>query len=327
MTHLPRAGAVTVAGAGVLGLSIALALAERGHAVTVVADRAPHETTSAAAGAMCSGSYLTAADAQVRAWALEGLAHFTALATGPDAALAGVSLAEGVSVSRRATGYLPPMAAALSGTARAAAAHELPAGYASGWRYRTAFIDMPRYLAYLLARLEAGGARFIRERLETLEGLGPVVVNATGLGARRLARDCGVSAVRGQLVVLENPGTVTEFFDDTDDAGAELTYIYPHAQSVLLGGTSEPGNEDLSPCERSARQIIDRALRIRPELAGARVIGHRVGLRPARARIRLEAEPAAGGGLVVHCYGHGGAGVSLAHGCARAVAQLVPAAP
>ncbi|HET7458205.1 MAG TPA: hypothetical protein VFJ74_11185, partial [Gemmatimonadaceae bacterium] len=53
-----------------------------------------------------------------------------------------------------------------------------------------------------------------------------------------------------------------------------------------------------------------------------RVVGDAVGLRPARPAVRLEAEPREGG-TVVHCYGHGGAGVTLAWGCADEVVGLV----
>jgi D-amino-acid oxidase len=45
-----------------------------------------------------------------------------------------------------------------------------------------------------------------------------------------------------------------------------------------------------------------------------------VGLRPVRPTVRLEAE-----GHVVHCYGHGGAGVTLAWGCGLEVAALLRA--
>ena len=47
-----------------------------------------------------------------------------------------------------------------------------------------------------------------------------------------------------------------------------------------------------------------------------------MGLRPARPQVRLEAEDV-GGSRVVHCYGHGGAGVTLSWGCADEVAGLV----
>jgi D-amino-acid oxidase len=52
-----------------------------------------------------------------------------------------------------------------------------------------------------------------------------------------------------------------------------------------------------------------------------------VGLRPARPSVRLEEERLAHGAgqvsRVVHCYGHGGAGVTLSWGCADEVASLV----
>jgi D-amino-acid oxidase len=47
-----------------------------------------------------------------------------------------------------------------------------------------------------------------------------------------------------------------------------------------------------------------------------------VGLRPGRSTVRLEAEPR-GDGLIVHDYGHGGAGVTLSWGCAEEVVALV----
>ena len=45
-------------------------------------------------------------------------------------------------------------------------------------------------------------------------------------------------------------------------------------------------------------------------------------LRPTRPQVRLEAEPPGTGPLVVHNYGHGGAGVTLSWGCAREAAGL-----
>ena len=58
--------------------------------------------------------------------------------------------------------------------------------------------------------------------------------------------------------------------------------------------------------------------RLVPELATATVVRHQVGLRPARPTVRLERD-----GHVVHCYGHGGAGVTLSWGCADEVVELV----
>jgi D-amino-acid oxidase len=76
-----------------------------------------------------------------------------------------------------------------------------------------------------------------------------------------------------------------------------------------------------------AEEIVKRCAAVRPEIAGARVIDHRVGLRPARTAVRLEREVLPGGRALVHNYGHGGAGITVAWGCAREAAELVgPAA-
>ena len=72
----------------------------------------------------------------------------------------------------------------------------------------------------------------------------------------------------------------------------------------------------------TAEAILARCAALVPQLAGARIIGHRVGLRPGRPTVRLETELLAGG-PVVHCYGHGGAGVTLAYGCANEVVEQV----
>ena len=54
-----------------------------------------------------------------------------------------------------------------------------------------------------------------------------------------------------------------------------------------------------------------------PEVGQAKVLRHQVGLRPVRPQVRLERV-----GDVVHCYGHGGAGVTLSWGCADEVTAL-----
>jgi D-amino-acid oxidase len=94
----------------------------------------------------------------------------------------------------------------------------------------------------------------------------------------------------------------------------------------VVGGTDVEGEWDRRPDLRIAAEILRRAEALMPEIAGARVLAHRVGLRPGRSEVRLEAERSPGGGTVVHCYGHGGAGVTVSWGCADEVAELVEAA-
>jgi D-amino-acid oxidase len=151
-------------------------------------------------------------------------------------------------------------------------------------------------------------------------------VNCTGAGARDFVPDPSVSPVRGQVVIAENPG-ITEFFIGDGDETHELAYVFPHQGRVVLGGTEIAGDWSLDPRPETAQRILADCTAIDPRLRAARILGHRVGLRPARPRVRLEAEDghARGPGcLVVHNYGHGGGGITLSWGCAREAARLVP---
>jgi D-amino-acid oxidase len=120
--------------------------------------------------------------------------------------------------------------------------------------------------------------------------------------------------------VVENPGVET-FFAEYDDSPTP-TYFLPHENEVVLGGSAEPGRLDEKPNAQLAADIRRRCAAIEPRLASAPLIEHRVGMRPSRPRVRLEAEHV-DGGVVVHNYGHGGAGVTMSWGCAYEVVNLI----
>ncbi len=188
---------------------------------------------------------------------------------------------------------------------------------------------MPVYLDYLAGRLRRAGGQLTAAPLDSLaqavrQSTAPVIVNCTGAQARDFVPDPSVSAVRGQVVIAENPG-LTEFFIGGGDETHELSYVFPHRDRVVLGGTELPGDWSLDPRPAAAQRILADCTAVDPRLGTARILGHRVGLRPVRPQVRLEAEAAGGGDgrLVVHNYGHGGGGVTLSWGCAREAARLV----
>jgi D-amino-acid oxidase len=98
--------------------------------------------------------------------------------------------------------------------------------------------------------------------------------------------------------------------------------MFPHGETILLGGTNEEGNWDRQPSAEVAERILAGCIAVEPRLRGAEILGHRVGLRPVRPEVRLEAEPL-GDGVLWHNYGHGGAGISMAWGCAAEIARAV----
>ena len=130
-----------------------------------------------------------------------------------------------------------------------------PRGSSIGWRYTVPLIDMDLYLPYLQDRLTAAGGTIRQHSITDLSEAArhaPVVVNATGLGARDLAGDTELTPIRGQLVVMDNPG-ITEFFTEDTGWSPDLLHLYPHGDRLVLGGVAQDG--ELGP---SAQQGYSR---------------------------------------------------------------------
>jgi D-amino-acid oxidase len=304
---------VIVVGAGVVGLTCAVRLLEAGHRVDVVARDLPLETTSATAAALWY-PYRALPQDRVRAWASTSYAVFAALGAPVEyggSPETGVRMVPGTEVFPRPQAD-PWWRSAVPHLDRV---RQLPPGYADGWTFTTPVIEMPVYLTWLAKRLEELGGTLTRLNLRTLPTGGDVVVNCAGLGARLLADDRTVVPVRGQVVYVEQVGVDRWWLD-----GAGPTYVVPRAHDIVVGGTDQEGEWSRTPSADTAADILRRASALVPELRDARVLRHKVGLRPVRAAVRLERVD-----RVVHCYGHGGAGVTLSWGAAEEVAALVGA--
>jgi D-amino-acid oxidase len=305
-----------VIGAGVSGLTTALCLAEAGHAVRIRTAALPQDTTSRAAGAMWGSTFAGPAD-KVEGWASVSLAAFRELARDP---ASGVAIVSGTLASMG--GGAPPPQMFPGVEVRPSAP---PAGYAAAFRVRLPLIDMSRYLGHLAARVEAAGIGIELRPVASLAAAtseAPVVVNCAGVGARDLVPDPALRSVRGQHVVVENPG-VDEFFM-TEPVGPAWTSLFPHGERLILGSVAHEDDWDTEPRSEDAEAILERCAAIEPRVRDARVLEHQVGLRPARDVVRVEAQ-ALGAARLVHNYGHGGTGVGLSWGCAREVVALVAA--
>ncbi|MER5214548.1 FAD-dependent oxidoreductase [Streptomyces sp. NPDC002838] len=310
---------VVVVGGGVIGLTTAVVLAERGRRVRVWTRDPVERTTSAVAGALW-WPYRIEPVARARAWALRSLDVYEELAARPE--VTGVRMVEGVLGEADLDGADAWATVRLPGL-RATTAEEY-AG--TGVWARLPLIDMSTHLPWLRERfLAAGGAIEERTVTDLAQVPAPVVVNCTGLGARELVPDASVRPVRGQLVVVENPGIRTWVVSTAPDG--QPAYFFPQPGRLLLGGSADEDAWSLEPDPAVAEAIVRRCAALRPEIAGARVLGHRVGLRPTRDAVRLEREPLPDGRVLVHHYGHGGAGITVAWGCAEEAAGLAAASP
>ena len=309
---------VLVIGAGAVGLTTAISLAEAGLSVTIRTAALPAQTTSVAAGAVW-GAVKVGPPNRVLEWGRVGLEVLSKLAAEPGT---GVRLAAGREVSRAP--LEPYYWAGLLTDVRDCEESELPDGFTSGFRYTAPLATMPVYLDYLRARFErAGGTLEVSPvaSLASLAGAAPVIVNCSGAAAHDLVPDPAVVPVRGQVVIAANPG-IEEFLINRDPEPPWIVYMFPHGDTILLGGTNDEGNWDTDPKPEVAERIVAGCVALEPRLRGVEILGHRVGLRPWRPEVRLESEPF-GDGVLWHNSGHGGAGISMAWGCAAEITRAV----
>ncbi|WVF67723.1 hypothetical protein IAT40_002482 [Kwoniella sp. CBS 6097] len=201
---------------------------------------------------------------------------------------------------------------------RATSDKPLPGGNNFGNSFNSYVINAPNYLAHLGQTVRALGIPLIRARVSSLDeaynlpGIGRVnlVVNATGLGSKSLigVEDAEVYAARGQTVLVKAP-LVKTCIMDTDGFNApptkpgekappEPAYIIPRPGPeghVVLGGTYLKNVWETTPDLSTAQRILRDCFNLCPELAGPpaqngkkktwqdiEVVAHNVGLRPAR---------------------------------------------
>jgi len=298
---------VTVIGAGIVGLTTALALSEAGLAVRVVERGAVgREASWAGGGILCPLHPWRYPDAvQMLAWraaaAYPALADRLARTMGidPEWTRCGLLILSGDEAAARAWGrrWAQPVAlcppAEVAALEPALAPTERPAVRLPA----VAQVRNPRLLRALTRALAASGvAIHVRcpvqalqvaagrvVALETGSGLlatdGPVVVAAGAWSAGLLAplgAPLPVAPVKGQMLLFEAaPGLIRHVVLQAD------RYAVPRRDGrVLFGSTVEQAGFDTTADPATRERLETDAVRLVPALAGARLAAHWAGLRP-----------------------------------------------
>jgi D-amino-acid oxidase len=311
---------VGIIGAGVSGLTSAVVFAERGYDVSIFAEEIGQQTTSAAAGAIWFPYDAEPLD-KVIPWALETYKVLVDLSREPRS---GVSMIELRQFSRAGKIEIPRWAHSLG--ARNLRHDEIASAFNSGLALTVSLMDTTIYLDYLRQRLtNAGGAIQDGVHFEKVEDADPrfnLLINCAGFGAKALTHDVDLEPHRGQVAIVPKIEGLTCAMVCDD---APLMYAIPRTRDCVFGGTNDL-SQNLAVDPKSTARIMAECSRVL-KIENPPVLAERVGIRPFRkSGVRVEREWLRDGRMLIHNYGHGGAGFTLSWGCAREVVSLAQAA-
>ena len=243
-----------VLGAGVMGLTAATLLLDLGLKVTIYSSRKPVDTTSFKAGGQ---------------WAVS-IVEFV----GKERELKGIlktsytkfkhSIGRGFGVSDHANYTATPshnldvvlqlVPGLLPDPVRLPRlpfeGHTQP-----GYRYQTLLIEPQVFLPRLEKDLRTRGVRFVHRRFtdrhDVLASLPQdILVNCTGLGAKKLWDDPKLLPIKGQLAMLPAQPALQYLYGQDG-------YLFPRADHVVIGGTFEQGVNNERPDEAVCQSLVD----------------------------------------------------------------------
>ena len=201
----------------------------------------------------------------------------------------------------------------------------LPGNFNKAWTFNTLVIEQKYYLSWMMKRLEILGVKFKQRKVASLDEFVDqgydAVINCAGLGSYELIKDdkSQMYPIRGQVLRIKAPWIKNVWFFGT-------SYLIPNIDSVVVGGTAQKGDWNTVPSIQDTEKIMNDVCTLFPSLRNAPVESVWAGLRPGRTPLRLETEIYKSSLPVIHNYGHGGSGVTIAMGCAQDVVykHLVP---
>lgn len=341
MDKPPRRGQATtvVIGAGVSGLSTALALLDRGHAVSVLERGEVGRESSWAGGGILSPLLPWDYAEAVTALALRSMRAFAGWVAGVEAR-SGLA-AEYWRCGMRVLDTAAPDAALAWGAAHGLTVEPRAAG--SLWLPEIAQVRNPRLVAALRAAvLDAGGAlhehcaatgvlsdggRVTAVQTETGTLPADTVVLAagawSGLGLTGLVPPPNIRPVRGQMLLFRlEPGAL-----DTILYRRGLYLIPRRDGHLLVGSTLEDAGFDKSTDRDTAARLHAEAAALLPVLADVQPVQHWAGLRPgAPANIPVIDRHPAFGNVFVNA-GHYRYGVTMAPAASELLADLIEGKP
>ncbi|MCW3090571.1 MAG: FAD-dependent oxidoreductase [Ferruginibacter sp.] len=307
---------IAIIGAGISGMSTAYLLSGNGCRVTIFATAfSPYLTSNKAAAFWFP--YHIRNDKRGIGWCNTSYQYYRSFSDQPQT---GISMCQLKKVLRVNTAEEEPVWISFmpEGCCRAMEREELAPGIERAYDVTVPLIETQIFLPWLQQQLLQRGVLFVEREINDfgeIAGQFDWVINCSALGARKLCNDDTVIPVRGQVALLEPRSGMSIYLDNES-----LLYVVPRKDAIIVGGTYEAGIETTDTEPATIERLLQNAFEVLPELKEQAFIGSWAGVRPFRAEVRVEQEA---GKNIIHNYGHGGSGFTLAFGCAETVCNMV----
>ena len=259
-----HSGPVAVLGAGVMGLTTARLVQEAGFPVTIYTAALSQETTSNVAGGQISPFGHFSEDAVTPEWRAQ-FAAAMAYSWSRFQIMAGDRYGiRWLPTYEESSRTEPTPNESFMPDWRVLSPGDHPFPVESMVRYRTMYVETPRFLRQLTADiLSAGGKirlRSFASQAELASLPETLTFNCTGIGARDLFGDSELQPVRGQLAVLQPQAEVLYA------TAGRWGYMFPRADGILLGGTFERDVWNTTPDPAAIADIVSSHRRFFDEL-------------------------------------------------------------
>ncbi|PFX31118.1 D-amino-acid oxidase [Stylophora pistillata] len=350
-----KAPRVLIIGGGVVGMTSALQLLNKGYKVTVLAKEyaspvsSGKRITSEIAGALwewppalCGRHTNEKSLERAKVWGMDGYAKFMELA---------MNSKETGAFLRRSIFYFKDKGSAMMpNSLKKLGSLNTDTGVVDAYQHMAPMVDTVTYMQWLYKQCREKGCHFVHDEIHGLlrdqaEDLkkkykAQLIFNCSGLNAKELAGDEDVYPLRGVILKVRNDGSlmpklnhsmcisIIKEFDESDKEGQSFVFILPRGDDKLwLGGMVQPHqwDRDLTLDYPPIRRMFEKVKEFYPPLRNYGdddVEEVLVGLRPARhGNVRLEWDHVCPS--LLHNYGHGGLGVTFSWGCAIEASAMV----
>lgn len=306
---------VTVVGSGIIGLTTAIALQEKGFQVTILAKECYEKTLSSKVGAIWFPFEIYPLE-KANLWAAMSYQRYKKEARKKS----GVTFIPFIS-AYTVKSNIDWIQQLPEGAVREATKEELPSGMRMGHVACVPLAEPPFYLPYLFQLFLDSGGTFRKQTITSIEVLSRLddwVVNCTGLGAKILCNDDAMYPIRGQILRCAKLNTMS-FADGTRKGN--LCYVINRSEDAIIGGTDYKNDWNMNTNMADTDLILNRLNGFNVSAEVPKIKEIVVGLRPGRTAVRFEFDPVHAN--LFHNYGHGGAGYTVAWGCATELATIM----